>query len=105
MKPLTFTPTEAKFLAALAVLGFVVPNGIFVYCLVARPALLPAALANPLALVFMLEAFFLMFLFAWLIRKAGLTRTSGFWFVVLSLVGSLAFSVPAWLWLNRSRNR
>lgn len=99
MKAITLTSSEAAGLAALAAFGFLVPNGIFVGCFLSDPGLLRAAVANPLALVFILEAFFLMFLFAWLIRRLGLRRPTGLGFIALSLVGSLAFSVPAVLWL------
>ena len=38
-------------------------------------------------------------LLAWLLGRAGVRRPTGRWFVVLSLVGSMAFSVPAAIWL------
>ncbi len=100
MNPFSFTPGEVRFLVVLAVLGFLVPNGVFLWFLFTAPGLLRAALTNPLSLVFILEAFFLMFLFAWLVRKAGLKRPSAFGFILLSLFGSLACSVPAVLALN-----
>ena len=99
MKPITLTPTETAGLAALAVFGFLVPNGVFVWFAATQPGLIRAALGNPLALVFILEAFFLMFLLAWLIRRAGLRKPSGLAFILMSLIGSLAFSVPALLYL------
>lgn len=99
MQPITFTHREAAGLAALAVFGLLVPNGVFIYFFATDPALLRAALTNPLSLVFILEAIFLMFLFAWLVGRMGLRRPSGLAFVMMSLVGSLAFSVPAVLYL------
>ena len=100
-----FTRNEASLLAVLAVFGFCVPNGIFLYFLVKDPGLLRAALGNPLALTFIVEAFFLMFLLAWLIARAGLRKPSATAFIVLSIIGSLAFSVPASLWLAAKKSR
>jgi hypothetical protein len=99
MQTPTLTKNEANGLVALAGFGFVVPNGVFLYYFVKDPGLLRAAIANPLALTFMLEAVFLLALLAWLVARAGLRRPSAPVFVVLSLIGSLAFSVPATLYL------
>lgn len=60
MKP--FTPIQEKVLLALAVSGFIVPNGVFLYYALVAPAALHAAFSNPVSLVFITEAFFLMFL-------------------------------------------
>lgn len=76
-----------------------VPNGIFIWYALTPPVLVEAALRNPIALVFIAEAFFLMFLFAWLIGRLGLRRPGRLAFIAMSLIGSMAFSVPAALWL------
>ena len=99
MKAIILTPREAATLAALAVFGLVVPNGIFLWYFFADHGVVRAALTNPVALVFISEAFLLMFLFAWLLRKAGSGKPTGFIFILLSLAGSLACSVPLTLWL------
>ncbi len=104
MKPLIFTPLELRVLALLAIFGLLVPNGIFVYYFFNDPEVSRIAMSNPISLVFMTEAFFLMFLFAWLLRKAGSTKPNGLVFIIMSLVGSMVFSVPAALWLT-FRNR
>ena len=95
----SFTRTQEKFLIALAVVGLVVPNGLFVYYSLFAPAVLRAAFTSPVALVFILEAFLLMILFAWLIHHGGLRSPGWLAFRVMSLVGSMAFSVPAFLYL------
>ena len=97
MKAPVLTSYEAAALVTLAVFGFLVPNGVFVYFAMTQPGLVRAALGNPLSLVFIFEAFFLMFLFAWLIRRTGVRKPSALGFIVMSIVGSLAFSVPATL--------
>lgn len=83
-----------KMLLFLSALGFAVPNGAFLYFAVSKPVLLLNALQNPIALVFILEAFFLMLLFAFWIYRFHLRSPNWVGFIILSLVGSLAFSVP-----------
>ena len=97
MKP--FTPSQERGLLALAVFGFLVPNGVFVYELLANPDAVRTSLSNPIAIVLWLEAFILMTLFCFLILKLGNPRPGWVVFLVLSIVGSLACSVPAFLWL------
>ena len=97
MKP--FTSIQEKLLLALAAFGFAVPNGCFLYVVFTDPATFQAALANPIALVFIAEAFLLMFLGAWLIHRWGVRSPGWKAFIVLSLIGSLAFSIPTYLWL------
>ena len=99
MKPENLTNMETKALVTLAVLGALIPNGVFCYYLLTSPQTTKAALANPIALVFMAEAFILMFLFAWLLRKFSSKRPSSLVFIVMSLLGSMVFSVPATLCL------
>lgn len=104
MKP--FTPVQERVLLGLAIFGFLVPNGFFLYFAAAEPEWVDAALENPISLVFIVEAFFLMFLFAWLIHREGLRSPGWITFVALSILGSLWFSVPAFLYLaSRSHRR
>jgi hypothetical protein len=103
MKP--FTRFQENLLLALGVLGLVVPNGVFLFHALLDPAPLHAALANPVAVVFIAEALGLMALFAWLIHHLGFRSPGWLAFVVLSLVGSMAFSIPAFLFLLSRRAR
>ena len=97
-----YTPT----LWILAVVGLLGLNGAFVYYALFRPDVLAAAQRNPVSLVFMVEAFVLVGLGAWGIWRLGLRRPGWVAFVAMSLVGSLAFSVPAFLLLHlRKRSR
>lgn len=102
MKP--FSATQEKLLLALAVFGLIVPNGFFLYYSLVAPAALHSALGNPVALVFITEAFLLMFLFAWMIRYLGFRSPGWLAFIIMSLLGSMVFSVPAFLYLA-SRNQ
>ena len=87
-------------LAALAAVGFFGFNAVFLFYALARPEVMAAALANPVALVFIGEAFFLVGVGAWLVVRHRLARPGWVAFVALSMVGSLAFAVPAFLWLH-----
>ena len=71
-----------------------------------QPEMLAAAQSNPLSLAFIFEALALMAGLAYRLPKWGVTQLSWGWFVVLSLVGSLAFSLPiALLWGEKNDQR
>ena len=78
------------------------PEWCFVYCAVFRWQDLPEAMRNPVAAAFIFEAFVVMGLLAWLVRRFRIGVLPWMAFVLLSLVGGLAFSIPAFL-LWRSR--
>lgn len=103
MKPIT--KTRENLFLGLAIFGLIVPNGFFLYYALAAPAALHTALTNPIALVFITEAFLLMLLFSWLIHRWGLRSPGWLAFIVMSLVGSMAFSVPAFLYLTSRNSR
>lgn len=100
--PIEYSATERFWLWMLAAFGFVAVNGAFMYGVFVRPDILAAAQRNPLSLAFIVEALVLMAALAYLLPKWGVTRLPWGWFVVLSLAGSLAFSLPiALLWKGR----
>ena len=84
-------------LILVAAVGLFGLNGVFLFYALLHPGTMRAALANPIALVFMLEAFVMVAFAAWVVATFGLKRPGWVAFVVLSLVGGLAFSVPAFL--------
>ena len=96
-----YSRAERFCLILLGAVGLIGINGMFLWSLYARPDAIEAALANPLALAFVVEAMLLVVALAWLFRKWGLTRLGWGWFVVLSLAGSLAFAIPVALLLPR----
>lgn len=102
---LPFGPRQERWLTALAVLGLVAINGAFLYVAFFDRAALAATLADPVAWVLMAEALLLVALGAWLVHRSGLRAPGWEAFVVLSLLGSLAFSVPAFLLLASRRAR
>ena len=89
-----YTKTERFLLGALGVFGFVVVNGAFVYGMLFQPDTMTAAWTNPLAAAFMVEALVLVGVFAYLFERWGVSRLGWGWFVVLSLLGSMAFAIP-----------
>lgn len=91
-------------LVVLAAVGLLGLNGAFVYYALVEPNTLADAYRNPVSLVFMLEAFVMVGFGAWTMWMLGLKRPGWISFVVLSLVGGLAFSVPAILLLHLRRS-
>ena len=89
------------WLLVFAVLGFVAPGGCFLYWALHDFTTLNAALHDRLALAFIADV---------LITTGALTvyfakRPPGPyrwpWFLALSLLGTLAFGLAMYLWLNR----
>jgi hypothetical protein len=79
------------FASAVGVFGI---NGLFLNSLLLHPEQVKEAQANLYALAFMLEAFVLLPVLCFLIAKARLKSPGWKSFIVLSVLGSLAFSVP-----------
>ena len=92
------TKFESTSLVTLSVTGLLIPNGVFLYYFLTDPEVTTEALSNPISLVFIIEAFVLMFLFAWLIKKAKVEKPNGIVFIIMSLIGSMVFSVPLTLY-------
>lgn len=89
-----YSKRERVALWAVAAFGFVAVNGAFLYGLLVEPDAVREALTNPISAAFIAEAMVLMGVFAYLFGKWGVARLSWRWFVALSLLGSMAFSVP-----------
>jgi hypothetical protein len=69
-----------------------------------QPGVLHSAMTNPVALAFILEAFLLLAVLAWLLVKWKVIRVSALTFVILALIGGIAFALPvALLWRGRPR--
>ena len=97
-----YSSRERFWLKALAILAFVTVNGAFAYGLF-QPGALAEAMSNPLALAFISEAMVLVGVFAYLLSRWGVSQMSWQWFVVLSLLGSIAFALPVVLLWNSRR--
>ena len=79
------------FVATIGLLGI---NGVFLYTVLFRPELVREAFANLYSVVFIIEAFILLPLLCFLIAVAKLKSPNWCGFLILSLLGSLAFSIP-----------
>ncbi len=99
-----YSRQERFWLWALGIFGFVGINGAFAYGLLFQPDLLQAALTNPVAAAFIVEALVLVGVFAYLFGKWGVSRLGWAWFVIRALLGSMAFAIPVVL-LFPSRGR
>jgi hypothetical protein len=96
-----YTRGERLWLLALAAFGLLGVDGVFLWTLFARPEIMREALANPITIAYSVEALALVAALAWLFRKWGVSRLGWGWFVVLALLGSLAFAIPAVLLFPR----
>ncbi len=101
--PVEYSRGEKVALVALGVVGLLGINAVFAWAIVFRPQAMWDALANPVSAVFVAEAFLVMGFLAYLMRKWGVARLGWGWFVVLSLLGSMAFALPVvLLWRRRT---
>lgn len=100
----SFTGTQRAGLIILSVIGIAVVNGIYIHSMLTDPVAVQQAMSNRVALAFMAEALLLMILCVMLIIKYRLKRPGWLGFIILSIIGSLAFSIPLSLLLWGRRN-
>ncbi|HUP43552.1 MAG TPA: hypothetical protein VM599_10115 [Thermoanaerobaculia bacterium] len=96
----TFT-TDAMWLLLIALFGLVVPNGIFLHWAAVEFSSVGEVLSNRLAIAFILDAFMALGVLSYLFAVHPLGPVRWPWFILLSLVGGLGFSIPFFIWLNR----
>ncbi len=93
-------PSRSPWLLGAALAGFVIPNAVFVYWLVFEFPGIAAVLHDKLALAFIIDvALALVFLSLYFARRP-IGPVKWYWFVILSLLGGLSFSLPLYYWLN-----
>ncbi len=90
-------------LLVIALFGLVVPNGFFVYWLVVEYHGLGPVLQDRLALGFILDVTLALVILAVWFARRPIGPVKWYWFVVLSLIGGLGFSLPLYWWLNTRR--
>jgi hypothetical protein len=100
-----YTARERICLLTIAVVGFAGLNGVFVWALLARPELVWTAFENPIAAVFIAEAFVMVGLLAYLLTRWRMSTVHWGWFVFFSILGGLAFAVPVVLLWRGPRTR
>ena len=87
-------------LLLIALFGLLVPNGIFVYWLLTDFRSVSDFFTNRLALAFIIDAVMAMLLLAYWFARNPIGKVRWYWFIVLSLIGGLGFSLPFYYWLN-----
>ena len=93
------SPARSPWLLGAALVGFVVPNGIFIYWLLFEFPGFGAVLADRLALAFIIDVALALVLLAIYFARRPIGPVKWYWFLVLSL-GGLSFSLPLYYWLN-----
>src|SRR5262245_25268777 len=91
---MNLTRVQKIILWVAAAIGLIVINGLFFYSILVHSEQVKEAQKNFYALGFMLEAFVLLPVLCFLISIAKLKSPGWITFLVLSLLGSLAFSIP-----------
>jgi hypothetical protein len=91
------------WLLVAAIAGLLVPNGFFLYWLLHDYQGLAPVLHDPLALAFILDAFGALALLSVYFARRPIGAVRWPWFLLLSLVGGLCFSLPLYYWLNLRR--
>lgn len=92
------------WLLLIAAFGLIVPNGFFIYWLIFEFRGIAPVLENRLALGFMLDVLLVLILMAVYFARNPIGPIKWYWFVVLSFLGGLGFSLPLYYWLNRRRS-
>ena len=92
-------------LLLIALFGLLVPNGLFVYWAFAEFNGLQPVLQDRLALAFILDALLALLVLSMFFAQHPIGRVRWPWFVVLSLLGGLGFSLPFYYWLNTHGGR
>ena len=89
------------WLLLIALVGLFVPNGLFVYWLFAEFSGFGAVLHDKLALAFILDALLALVVLTAYFAKRPIGPIAWPWFIVLSFIGGLGFSLPFYYWLNQ----
>jgi hypothetical protein len=92
------------WLLIIALFGLLVPNGIFIYWLLNEFSSLSEVFSNHLAVSFMLDAILSVVVLAYFFAVRPPGRIHWPWFVLLSFIGGLGFSIPFYIWLNKRKS-
>ena len=91
------------WLVAVAIVGLLVPGGLFLYWLVDDYVSLAAMLSDRMAVAFFLDLVMSTFVLGFLFARKPIGPVGWPWFVAMSFLGTLAFSIPMFIWLNWRR--
>ncbi len=89
----------------VALFGLTVPNGLFIAWLITEFDGIAPVLQNRLAVAFMIDCALATGLLAALFARRPIGPIRWPWFVALSLLGGLGFSIPFFWWLNDRASR
>ena len=88
------------WLLVVSAIGFVFPNGLFAYWIVRDGASIDQVLADRLALAFIIDLFLALGVMCYLAAMRPIGPVRWGWFLFLSILGGLGFSIPLYVWLN-----
>ena len=94
-----------NLLLILSIIGFCIFNLPFLYFLFLYPDIYRDAISNQISLVFMGEAVFILLLISFFIIKFDYKKPGALSFILLSFIGSLAFSIPFFLYLHLKKHK
>jgi len=94
---------DSHVLLLIAFMGLLDPNALFLYWLLVEYEGIAAVLQDKLALGFIIDAFIALVLLAFYFARNPIGRVRWPWFVLLSLLGGLGFSLPFYYWLNQRK--
>ena len=89
-----------NWLLVVALFGVTVPNGLFIYWLLAEYNGLAAVLQDKLAVAFILDAFLALGITTVYFARHPIGPYRWPSYVALSILGGLGFSLPFYYWLN-----
>lgn len=93
------------WLLAIALLGFVVPNGYFLHWLFTEYHGVRPVLADHLALGFILDVALALVVLSVYFARHPIGPVKWPVFVLLSFLGGLGFSLPLYYWMNTARGK
>ena len=91
------------WLIVLAVIGLLAPGGLFLLWVHHDYTTLSAALADWLAMAYFLDLVMATILLAYLFARKPIGPVKWYWFIPMAPLGTLAFAIPFFMWLNWRR--
>ena len=88
------------WLLLAAVVGLLGPGGLFLYWVHSQYTTLAAALSDWMAVAYFLDLVMSTLLFGYLFAARPIGPIKWYWFVAMSFLGTLAFAIPMFVWLN-----
>ena len=87
-------PVARVLLLLASLIGLLGINGMFIFTMATHPQAGYALFSDPITAALFIEALIVMAIFAYMIAKLKFSKISWPLFILLSFIGSLAFSIP-----------